>query len=216
MTPPPLSAVSFSDDESALRIIDQTRLPGALVELTLTELPEMVEAIQSLRVRGAPAIGVAGAIGLAVLAVRAALGNAATFDATIAAAADALRSARPTAVNLSWAVDRVFAAGGVGGAAPAVRATAMHSEAIAILRQDVAMCAQIGVHGATLLRAGMTVLTHCNAGALATAGIGTALAPVYTMHQRGDAVRVFADETRPLLQGARLTAWELDLSLIHI
>jgi len=210
MTPPPLSAVSFSDDESALRIIDQTRLPGALVELTLTGLPEMVEAIQGLRVRGAPAIGVAGAIGLAVLAVRAALGNAATFDATIAAAADALRSARPTAVNLSWAVDRVFAAGGVGGAAPAVRATAMHSEAIAILRQDVAMCAQIGVHGATLLRAGMTVLTHCNAGALATAGIGTALAPIYTMHQRGDVVRVFADETRPLLQGARLTAWELD------
>jgi methylthioribose-1-phosphate isomerase len=205
-----LSAVSWSAVGDALRIIDQTRLPGALVELSLTELPSMVEAIQSLRVRGAPAIGVAGAIGLAVLAERAALENPATFDVAILEASLALRSARPTAVNLAWAVDRVLAAGQVGGASPSVRATAMRTEATAILDDDIAMCARIGEHGATLLRSGMCVMTHCNAGALATAGIGTALAPVYTLHARGNAIRVFANETRPLLQGARLTAWELD------
>ena len=214
--PAPLSAVSFSADAADLRIIDQTRLPGALVELTLTELPAMVEAIRSLRVRGAPAIGVAGAIGLAVLAGRASIENPATFDAAITTAASALRSARPTAVNLAWAVDRVLAAGQVGGASPAIRASAMRAEATAILDDDIAMCARIGEHGATLLRAGMTVLTHCNAGALATAGIGTALAPVYTLHARGEAIHVFADETRPLLQGARLTAWELDRAGIPV
>lgn len=191
----PVSALTFAHDASELRIIDQTRLPGALVELALTDLDEMVEAIQSLRVRGAPAIGVAGAVGLAVLAERAALRGAATFDADVAAAATALRSARPTAVNLAWAVDRVMCAGATGDASPQVRATAMRAEATAILEEDVAMCAQIGVHGATLLRSGMSVLTHCNAGALATAGIGTALAPIYTLHARGDAIHVYADET---------------------
>jgi methylthioribose-1-phosphate isomerase len=206
----PLAAVSFPSDASELRIIDQTRLPGALVELALTDLASMVEAIQSLRVRGAPAIGVAGAIGLAVIAERTALESPATFDADVAAAANVLRSARPTAVNLAWAVDRVFAAAQPAGASPLLRASAMRAQATQILDDDVAMCARIGEHGATLLRPGMTVLTHCNAGALATAGIGTALAPVYTLHARGDDIRVFAGETRPLLQGARLTAWELE------
>lgn len=212
----PLPAVRFAPGDTALTIIDQTQLPGALVELSLTELSSMVEAIQSLRVRGAPAIGVAGAIGLAVLAEQAAADNPATFDGVVADAAAALRSARPTAVNLAWAVDRVFAAGQVGGAAPHVRAAAMRAEAETILHDDVTMCASIGVHGATLLRGGMTVLTHCNAGSLATAGIGTALAPVYTLHARGDVIRVYADETRPLLQGARLTAWELDRAGVSV
>jgi methylthioribose-1-phosphate isomerase len=209
-------AVRFAADGTALQIIDQTCLPGALVELQLTTLAGMVEAIQSLRVRGAPAIGVAGAIGLAVLAVRAAVEQPATFDATITSAADVLRSARPTAVNLAWAVDRVLAAGVVGGAPPAVRAQVMQDEAESILQEDIAMCAQIGAFGATLLRGGMTVLTHCNAGALATAGIGTALAPVYTLKARGEVLRVYANETRPLLQGARLTAWELERAGIPV
>ncbi len=206
----PLPAIRVDASMTALTIIDQTLLPGALIELSLTELPRMVEAIQSLRVRGAPAIGVAGAIGLAVLAAQAARESPATFDAVITEAAQALGTARPTAVNLAWAVQRVLAAGQVGGASPAVRAETMRAEAQAIIDEDIAMCASIGAHGASLLRAGMTVLTHCNAGALATAGIGTALAPVYTMQARGDAISVFANETRPLLQGARLTAWELD------
>jgi len=204
-----VSAVTWAAGCDALHIVDQTRLPAALVQLSLTELHEMVEAIQSLRVRGAPAIGVAGGIGLAVIAMRAAVASPATFDAEVTSAAAALRRARPTAVNLAWAVDRVLAAGQVGGASPAIRARAMQDEAAAIFDEDVAMCQRIGGHGATLLRGGMRVLTHCNAGALATAGIGTALAPVYAMHARGDAISVFANETRPLLQGARLTAWEL-------
>lgn len=212
----PVPAVTFASGATALHIVDQTRLPGALVELALTELPEMVEAIQTLRVRGAPAIGVAGAVGLAVLAERAARENPATFDVEITIAGAALRAARPTAVNLAWAVDRVLAAGQVDGAAAALRARAMRDEATAILEEDITMCEQIGAHGATLLRSGMTVLTHCNAGALATAGIGTALAPIYTMHARGDRIRVFANETRPLLQGARLTAWELDRAGIPV
>ena len=206
----PLPAVRIDANMTALTIIDQTRLPGALVELSLTELPAMVEAIRSLRVRGAPAIGVAGAIGLAVLAAQAARENPATFDTVITEAAQALGTARPTAVNLAWAVQRVLAVGQVGGASPAVRAESMRAEAQAIVDEDIAMCASIGAHGASLLRGGMTVLTHCNAGSLATAGIGTALAPVYTMQARGDAISVFANETRPLLQGARLTTWELD------
>ena len=213
---PPLPAVTFPADASELRIIDQTCLPGSLVELTLTDVASMVEAIQSLRVRGAPAIGVAGAVGLAVVAERAALESPALFDSMIHDAAQRLRSARPTAVNLAWAVDRVLVAGQVGGAAPAVRASAMRVEATNILEDDIAMCARIGEHGATLLRAGMTVLTHCNAGALATAGIGTALAPIYAMHARGEPITVFAGETRPLLQGARLTAWELDRAGIPV
>jgi methylthioribose-1-phosphate isomerase len=215
VTLPPLSAVSFDADGVALRIIDQTRLPDVLVELTLDTLDAMVEAIQSLRVRGAPAIGVAGAIGLAVLARRAAAESPATFDVRLAAAAATLRTARPTAVNLSWAVDQVLATGQHGGA-PELRADAMHAAATAILDDDIAMCARIGAHGATLLRDGMTVLTHCNAGALATAGMGTALAPVYTMQARGASIRVFANETRPLLQGARLTAWELQRSGVPV
>jgi methylthioribose-1-phosphate isomerase len=214
--PQRIEAVRWSADQRSLQIIDQTRLPSSLTELELRDLGEIVEAIQTLRVRGAPAIGVAGAIGLAVIAERAAIEHPATFDAVISDAALSLRSARPTAVNLAWAVDRVLAAGQVGGARPDIRAAAMRAEATAILDDDIAMCASIGVHGATLLRAGMNVLTHCNAGALATAGIGTALAPVYTLHARGDAIRVFADETRPLLQGSRLTAWELDRAGIPV
>jgi methylthioribose-1-phosphate isomerase len=205
----PVPALRFVAATRSLRIVDQTRLPGELVELELTTLPAMVEAIQSLRVRGAPAIGVAGAAGLAVLAARAAVESPETFAADMAHAASMLRSARPTAVNLAWAVDRVVAAGMLDDA-PAVRAAAMVAMAEEILVEDVAMCDRIGAHGATLLRPGMTVLTHCNAGALATAGIGTALAPIYTLHARGEAISVFADETRPLLQGARLTAWELE------
>jgi methylthioribose-1-phosphate isomerase len=203
-----IEAVGWSASGDALRIIDQTRLPGALVELTLQTVPEIVEAIRALRVRGAPAIGVAGAIGLAVVAEAAALVAPAGFDAQVQDAIEAIRHARPTAVNLSWAVDRVARAG-AGTDAPMARATRMRAEADAILSEDRAMCAAIGEHGAGLLRDGMRVLTHCNAGALATAGIGTALAPIYTAHRRGVALHVYADETRPLLQGARLTAWEL-------
>jgi methylthioribose-1-phosphate isomerase len=212
----PLPAVWGAADGLSLCIIDQTQLPRALVELSLTTLAEMVEAIQSLRVRGAPAIGVAGAIGLGVLAARAAQAETGTFAQELLHAAAQLRAARPTAVNLAWAVDRVMQAADLQAGDATAIARAMQREAAAILDEDVQMCARIGAHGATLLRSGMRILTHCNAGALATAGIGTALAPVYTMHARGADIRVFANETRPLLQGARLTAWELDRAGIPV
>lgn len=175
-----------------LTIIEQTRLPAELVHLELATLDALIDAIKRLAVRGAPAIGVAGAYG-GVLALREGLGDAGL---------ERLAQARPTAVNLRWAVERVRAYAR-GDAARALE------EARRINAEDVAACEAIGRHGAPLIKQGMGVHTHCNAGALATSGMGTALAPMYVAHAAGVKFKVFADETRPLLQGARLTAWEL-------
>jgi methylthioribose-1-phosphate isomerase len=175
-----------------LTIIEQTKLPAELVYLDLSTLDSLIDAIKRLAVRGAPAIGVSGAYGC-VLALREGLGDAGL---------ERLAQARPTAVNLRWAVERVrnFAK------SDASRAL---EEARRINAEDVAACEGIGKHGAKLIKAGMGVHTHCNAGALATSGMGTALAPMYVAHAAGVKFKVYADETRPLLQGARLTAWEL-------
>lgn len=219
-TPGVVKAVQWSP-EGALRIVDQCRLPGAYVERDLHTVGEIAEAIRTLAVRGAPAIGVAAAMGLAasfrhaqrsgaIRAVNVAL-------AEVRAEAEVLRASRPTAVNLGWALDRMLAVADEVAARDHADPTvgvgafldALHAEAESIRAEDAAMCDAIGAHGAALLRDGMRVLTHCNAGALATAGIGTALAPIYTAHAAGVKVEVVACETRPLLQGARLTAWEL-------
>ncbi len=175
-----------------LNIIEQTKLPAELVYLELSTLDTLIDAIKRLAVRGAPAIGVSGAYGC-VLALREGLGDTGL---------ERLAEARPTAVNLRWAVERVrkFAKGDASRAL---------EEARRINAEDVAACEGIGRHGAKLIKPGMGVHTHCNAGALATSGMGTALAPMYVAHASGVNFRVFADETRPLLQGARLTAWEL-------
>jgi len=198
----PIRPLRFAGD--ALEILDQTRLPGEEVWLRLTTPAQVVEAIQSLRVRGAPLIGVAGAYAL-VLAAGGAGGAAA-----VRAAAPSVAAARPTAVNLQWAVDRMLrrlaTALPAGASAPR---DALREEADAIRDEDERACRAIGRHGAALLKERATVLTHCNAGALATAGYGTALGIVYAAVEMGKKVAVFADETRPLLQGARLTAWEL-------
>lgn len=194
----------------SLRILDQTLLPGEIRYLTLNTPESIYEAIYKLRVRGAPAIGVAAGYGLYVLACRTFNGEKAEdlMKKTDDLAAY-LISSRPTAVNLAWAVNRVkSAAVRCGGNGKAVLAT-MRSEAEEIHREDVEMCRKIGENGLEVLKPGMGVLTHCNAGALATTGIGTALAPIYTANARGYGLKVFADETRPLLQGARLTSWEL-------
>ena len=206
---PIIQSVRWSDDGSGVRIVDQRLLPGDLVERELRTLDDVVSAIRTLAVRGAPAIGIAGAMGLvAVLAPNA----AAPRDALLAAArsaADAIRATRPTAVNLPCALDRMLAcAARVSGDGEALIA-ALRSEATAILEEDRAMCRRIGEHGVSLLKDGARVMTHCNAGALATGGIGTALAPIYVAAERGLAIEVFVDESRPLLQGSRLTAWEL-------
>jgi len=189
--------------DHAIRILDQTLLPTEERYLDLKSVESVAEAIRTLRVRGAPLIGIAAAMGV-TLAAR----EKHTLDAVCSAAA-ALGATRPTAVNLQWALSRMERR-----AADAVaRGEDLHrtliAEADAIWEEDRAMCARIGVLGAELIGGDAQVLTHCNAGALATGGIGTALAPVYTLHQAGHRVAVIVDETRPLLQGSRLTAWEL-------
>ena len=190
--------------EGAVRILDQTLLPDVERYLDLDTVDAVAEAIRTLRVRGAPLIGIAAAMGV-TLALRR---GPAPLDA-VCAAARTLGATRPTAVNLHWALERMERRAAEAVDRGGDLATALRDEANAIWEEDRAMCARIGAAGAGLIGDDATVLTHCNAGALATGGIGTALAPVYTLHEAGRKVSVVADETRPLLQGSRLTAWEL-------
>jgi len=188
-----------------LVVIDQTALPGELRLIELRTLDDVVDAIGRLAVRGAPAIGVAGGLGVALAAVLAA--RAGHGADRVRADAARIRAARPTAVNLGWAVDRVLARIDDGP-------DAVVAEAVAVLEADVATCRALGARGADLVQ-GMThgpvaVQTHCNSGALACVEWGTALGVVRALHERGAVREVFVDETRPLLQGARLTAFELD------
>jgi len=200
----------LGDIDGHLRLIDQTRLPVECVEIDCRDVEELWESIRSLRVRGAPAIGIAAAYGVC-LGVQTALdADEETFFERLRAAADRLASSRPTAVNLFWALERMRrAAERLRGRPPRGIAAALLAEAHAIHAEDQTMCRAIGRHGAALLQDGDGVLTHCNAGGLATSDYGTALAVVYAAAAEGKRLHVFADETRPLLQGARLTAWEL-------
>jgi len=200
----------LGDIDGHLRLIDQTRLPVECVEIDCRDVEELWESIRSLRVRGAPAIGIAAAYGVC-LGVQTALdADEETFFERLRAAADRLASSRPTAVNLFWALERMRrAAERLRGRPPRGIAAALFAEAHAIHAEDQNMCRAIGRHGAALLQDGDGVLTHCNAGGLATSDYGTALAVVYAAAAEGKRLHVFADETRPLLQGARLTAWEL-------
>jgi methylthioribose-1-phosphate isomerase len=209
------SPVGWTEDGLAVRLLDQTLLPGQELYLRLESAEEVAEAIRSLRVRGAPAIGITAALGLAV-ATRRRLeadpgGSMKELTAGFEADLELLMATRPTAVNLAWALRRlggVFR--GMEGEGGEARVTALVREADAIAREDREMCRLIGEHGQSVIPPeGAGVLTHCNAGALATGGIGTALAPIYLAAERGIPLEVFADETRPVLQGARLTAWEL-------
>ena len=195
-----------------LDVLDQTLLPGRVAWRDCRDVPSVVEAIRSLRVRGAPAIGIAGAYGLVVAAGEAWRDglSAASARAHVLARGEELASARPTAVNLRWAVERALAAiAPLPAEAPAdVIAAALLDEARRIHDEDRLLCEAIGRHGADLLPEG-GILTHCNTGALATGGDGTALAAITTAWRDGRRIEVFADETRPLFQGSRLTAWEL-------
>ena len=201
----------------AVRIIDQTLLPIEYKEIDLVALDDIVEAVQSLRVRGAPAIGIAGAMGL-VSSLQASLGDPAdAFQEKLTLHAQAIVAARPTGANLKWAVDRVVAvADAMSSASNAERLEAMRAEATSILEEDQEMCRRIGEFALPLLSEGATVLTHCNAGALATGGMGTALAPLYLAAENSLGIKVVATETRPLLQGSRLTAWEMSRAGIDV
>ena len=193
-----------------LLIVDQTRFPNEKVVLELQTLDEMVVAIQTLQVRGAPAIGVAAALGLSVLAGESRETSAEKFKAEFLKNADAIKRARPTAVNLAWAVGQMRDVLQENPNAPVpVLKELLYQKAQALHDADVAVCRAIGENGAPLLKTCKRVLTHCNAGRLATVKYGTALAPVYVAKEQGHSLSVYADETRPLLQGARLTAYEL-------
>ena len=198
--------VRLGDDLTSVVILDQTLLPNEVKYLTLRAPEEMVEAIQSLRVRGAPAIGICAGYCLAALAQQRKGLPPDRFRAELHRLSARLNASRPTAVNLGRLGRRAHA---MGDAAPAAVAAALREEAIAIHQEDVAMCRAISEHGLTLLQDEAGVLTHCNAGPLATSQYGTALGPLLLGTERGMRFRVFADETRPLLQGARLTAYEL-------
>jgi len=194
----------------ALRILDQTLLPCEETYLKLDSVDAVAEAIKTLRVRGAPLIGIAAAMGVVQAAGKRGSGEAGKARLEdIEGACKLLGSTRPTAVNLHWALDRMLRRAQRACAAGEDLRTALIAEASAIWDEDRAMCDRIGELGASLIPADSTVCTVCNAGALATGGIGTALAPVYTLHRRGQAPHVVVPETRPLLQGSRLTAWEL-------
>lgn len=194
-----------------LALIDQTLLPGELKYVECRDVESVWEAIRQLQVRGAPAIGIAAAYGVCVGLQTAASADEASFFARLEEVTGYLATSRPTAVNLFWALDRMKSlAGGLRGKASTREIyNALLAEARAIEDEDRQMCRQIGRHGAALLADGQGVLTHCNAGGLATADYGTALAVFYAASESGKRLHVYADETRPLLQGARLTAWEL-------
>ena len=202
--------VALDEKENALVIIDQTLLPGEVKMLSLRRQEDIREAIYMLRVRGAPAIGVAAAIGLYLAALEIDTDSADEFFGRLAAAKAYLAAARPTAVNLFWALDRMERAALACREKPVGEIKArLRDEAVRIREEDIETCRKIGENGLTLLRDGCGVLTHCNAGQLATTRYGTALAPIHLGRERGWNFRVFCDETRPLLQGARLSAYEL-------
>lgn len=209
--------VRLDDENNAVVIIDQTKLPGKIEIISLHTAQEIWDAIYLLQVRGAPAIGVAAAYGIYVLAKQMDTEDYDTFYREFVRQKEYLDSSRPTAVNLSWALNRMQrVVEAHSGETVAQIKEALHRESVAIQEEDIWVCRMIGEHGLTLVKPGDGILTHCNAGQLATSKYGTATAPIYLGEERGYHFHVFADETRPLLQGARLTAFELQSSGVDV
>lgn len=203
-----VSTIEWADGR--IRMIDQTLLPNEFKHIYCDDLPSIWEAIKSLRVRGAPAIGIAGALGAVLGIWNSSATTYKTFAADLKTATDYLATSRPTAVNLFWALHRINQTAAENRHLPIPQLKeALLAEALEIIEEDKAMCRAIGEHGMQLLNDKDTVLTHCNAGGLATSDYGTALAIMFRAHEAGKQIHVYADETRPLLQGARLTTWEL-------
>jgi methylthioribose-1-phosphate isomerase len=196
--------------DGAVRLLDQSRLPDHVEFLMCRHYKDVARAIRELNVRGAPAIGVTAAMGLALGIQSIEATDYETVCKTAHTIAEELAATRPTAVNLFWALDRMKTKlAGMRGSSLLEIKRELITESQAILDEDIALCKTMGRHGAGLIRDGQTILTHCNAGALATAGYGTALGVVRAAWEAGKKIKVIADETRPVLQGARLTAWEL-------
>ncbi|MBX3332855.1 MAG: S-methyl-5-thioribose-1-phosphate isomerase [Nitrospira sp.] len=196
--------------QGAVRLLDQSKLPGAVEFLDCPDYHTVADAIRTLKVRGAPAIGVTAAMGVALGAQSISSTDYPTFSRAALKICDELANTRPTAVNLFWAIERMKQKlESLRGEPVLAIKRALLSESQAILEEDIALCRTMGRHGAELIRDGDTVLTHCNAGSLATAGYGTALGVIRAAWEQGKKINVIADETRPVLQGARLTVWEL-------
>lgn len=209
--------VDIDKEGNAVLIIDQTKLPGKTEIIRLQEAKEIWEAIYLLKVRGAPAIGVTAAFGIYVLANKIDTENYQDFMTQFREQKAYLDSARPTAVNLSWALKRMEQVCAANQNLPiSDLKERLYQEAMAIKEEDIQVCKSIGEYGLTLVKPGDGILTHCNAGQLATCKYGTATAPIYLGTERGYNFKVFADETRPLLQGARLTAYELHSSGVDV
>lgn len=209
--------VALDEQDRALVIIDQTLLPGRTELVHLHTGKEIWDAIYLLKVRGAPAIGVAAAIGIYLLALQINQDDFESFYQKFREQKEYLNSSRPTAVNLSWALNRMEQVCLNNKEKPVAQIKELlREEAITIKEEDIAVCRAIGEYGLTLVKPGDGILTHCNAGRLATCRYGTATAPIYLGHEKGYNFRVFADETRPLLQGARLTAYELQAAGIDV
>jgi methylthioribose-1-phosphate isomerase len=207
--------VWIGDHDGHLQLLDQRLLPTRIEHLQLRDVKGVYEAIQTLAVRGAPAIGVAAAYGMVIAGQS--LTDSATAVNELQRSADYLNSSRPTAVNLSWALNRcMMAVRSSRGKSLTELGSLLLREAQAIHREDAQMCDAIGRHGVRFIAPDAGVLTHCNAGYLATGGSGTALSILYEAQRLGIPFRAFADETRPLLQGARLTAWELSQEGIDV
>jgi methylthioribose-1-phosphate isomerase len=196
----------------AVVMIDQRKLPASEVYVTCKTAPEVAKAIKTMVIRGAPAIGVAAAMGIALGMRKSKATGTKQFATEFQRICDLMAGTRPTAVNLFWAIERMkrtFAEAAQGGCSVEELKQRLEAEAQKIHDEDVASCRTMGAHGATMVPENARILTHCNAGALATAGYGTALGVIRAAAEQGKKIAVLADETRPFLQGARLTAWEL-------
>ena len=219
VTPEDMAACSvhLSEDERSVEILDQTQLPNRTEYLTLQTAQEIYDAIKTLAVRGAPAIGICAGYGMYVLAGRRQAKDAKALYEALSADGDYLISSRPTAVNLSWAVKRMLGvlADNTDKTVPEA-VQILKEEAKEIHREDIRMCYRIAEYGLSLVKPGDGILTHCNAGPLATSKYGTATGPVFLAKERGIDLHVFSDETRPLLQGARLTSYELHKAGIDV
>lgn len=208
-------------DDGVITILDQTKLPSEIVYLEMKTVEDVYFAIKELKVRGAPAIGIAGAYGLFIIARNSKAESIAELVSEVKELGEYLISSRPTAVNLEWAIKRIItrinkSLNGSNEMTNTVLIDFILNEAKLIHSEDEDTCYMIGKYGATLLDSVDNVLTHCNAGSIATSKYGTALSPIYYLHDRGKKIHVYADETRPLLQGARLTAWELNEAGIEV
>lgn len=207
--------------DGVVTILDQTRLPNEIVYVEMKTIDDVYKAIKELKVRGAPAIGIAGAYGLFIAARNSSAESIETLKSEIKLSGEYLISSRPTAVNLEWAIRRIFkkldqyTCEESNISIDSIR-NFIFNEAKLIHKEDEEICFKIGELGSTLFEGIDNILTHCNAGSIATSKFGTALSPIYYLHERGRKLHIFADETRPLLQGARLTTWELMKAGINV